>query len=147
MEKRYHGFEGLELYQVARAFRNKVSILSRLFPAEEKYILRKQVLRSSRSIIANNAGGYGRFYYPEFIEFCRIARGSLSETPDHLICAADEGYISVAQLEDCRSDSLHISRSLNGFIQYLNRQAQKSIKKAPILTNSTNTTNTTKTHA
>jgi four helix bundle protein len=145
MEKKYQGFEGLEVYQAARAFRIKISGLCKYFPADERYVLRKQLLRCARSISANIAEGYGRFYFPEFIQFCRIARGSLNETLDHLICAADEGFISAGQLEDCKSDFHRILRLLNGFIQYLNKQLSTKKQTMTTTTNTTNTTITTNT--
>ncbi|WP_232825708.1 four helix bundle protein [Algoriphagus litoralis] len=50
------------------------------FPAEEKFALSLQIRKSSRSITNNIAEGYGRFFYQENIQFCRISRGSLTET-------------------------------------------------------------------
>src|SRR5688500_12047995 len=122
MEKKYRGFEGLEVYQAARVFRIRVSHLTKSFPPEEKFTLKNQLLRIARSISVNIAEGYGRFHYPEFIQFCRIARGSLNETLDHLICAADEGYITDAELEECKNEFQLNLRLLNGFIHYLNKQ-------------------------
>ena len=139
MTKTYHGFEGLSVYQLARAFRKKVSQLCNDFPANEKFLLRDQLLRSSRSITANIAEGYGRFHYKEFIQFCRQARGSLTETLDHLLCAYDEKYIADKQLTDLRGDYNNLLRLLNGFINYL--QKQMAIQKNT--TNITNTTNST----
>jgi len=94
MTKTYDGFEGLHVYQSARNYRQKISLLCKELPASEKFLLKDQLIRSSRSITANIAEGYGRFHFKEFIQFCRQARGSLTETLEHLICAADEGYIS-----------------------------------------------------
>ena len=141
MEKKYQGFEGLEVYKAARAFRIMISKLTTRFPPEEKYTLKNQLLRSARSISANIAEGYGRFHYQEFVQFCRIARGSLNESFDHLICAYDEGYLSQKELDDCRKDYQNLLRSMNGWIHYLNKQKQNE----HILTNTTNSTNTTNT--
>ena len=43
------------------------------------------------------AEGHGRFHYQDETQFVRQARGSLSETLDHLICALDEEYITVVR--------------------------------------------------
>jgi len=53
-------------------------------PVEEKYCLSNQIRKTSISITANIAGGYGPYYYHEGIQFYRIARGSLYELKDHL---------------------------------------------------------------
>ena len=87
------GFRELEVWKEARKFRIEVSRLSKSFPESEKYRLVDQLLRSSRSITANMAEGYGRYHYQENIQFCRQARGSLMESLDHLISALDEEYI------------------------------------------------------
>jgi four helix bundle protein len=59
-------------------------------PEAEKYNLTNQIIRSSRSVTANIAEGFGRYHFQENIQFCRQARGSLVETLDHLYCCLDE---------------------------------------------------------
>lgn len=122
MEKIYQGFEGLEVYKSARNFRKEIALLVKAFPKVEEYNLKSQIVRSSRSITANIAEGYGRFHYQEFIQFCRQARGSLSETLEHLICAHDEQYITDEQLTALRIEFNNILKLLNGFISYLQKQ-------------------------
>ncbi|MFO8235016.1 MAG: four helix bundle protein [Bacteroidales bacterium] len=115
-------FEDLELYKECRKFRQDVSILTKSFPNEEKYRLKDQLLRSSRSITANIAEGHGRYHYQENIQFCRQARGSLSETLEHLICALDEGYIKETLLNEFRNCYDQCLKLLNGYIFYLKKQ-------------------------
>src|SRR5687767_5807178 len=86
-------FEELVIWQQARALRNEIFLLVKSFPNEEKYRLVDQIIRSSRSVAANIAEGFGRYHYQEFIQFCRHARGSLLETVEHLTCALDCNYI------------------------------------------------------
>ena len=81
--------------------------------------MRDQLLRSSRSVTANIAEGFGRYHYQENVQFCRQSRGSLSETLDHLICACDEGYISEQEFADLRKQVDKVWRLLNGYIRYL----------------------------
>lgn len=131
MDKIYQGFEGLDVYKCARVFRKKISVIAKNFPKTEEYLLKNQIIRSSRSISANIAEGYGRFHYQEFIQFCRQARGSLSETLEHLICAFDENYISEELLNDLRNDFQNLLRLLNGFIAYLQKQQLASKTNKP----------------
>ncbi len=93
-------FTELEAWKQARKIRNLISILTKKFPAEEKFRLTDQIIRCSRSIGNNLAEGHGRFHYQDNIRFCIIARGSLSETLDHLIVAVDENIISEETLRD-----------------------------------------------
>ena len=83
-------FTELEVWKQARTIRRCVSDLVKTFPVEEKFRLADQVIRSSRSIGNNIAEGHGRFHYQDNIRFCVMARGSLSETLDHLLVALDE---------------------------------------------------------
>jgi four helix bundle protein len=97
-----YSLEDLEVWKSARDFRKDVSDLSKTLPSREKFRLSDQIIRSSRSISANIAEGYGRYHYQENIQYCRIARGSLYETLDHIICAYDEKYIDEQKLKEFR---------------------------------------------
>lgn len=115
-------FTDLEVWKKSRVFRNKMFKLTKSFPTSEKYSLTDQLLRSSRSITANIAEGHGRFHHQENIRFCRMARGSLFESLDHLICALDCEYINEHYLEEIKLDIEEINRILNGYIGYLQKQ-------------------------
>lgn len=90
----YKGFKELECWKKAGELRNNISALTKTFPAEKKYKLTSQIIRSSRSITNNIAEGYGRFTYTDTPHFFIQARGSVTETTDHLLIAWDEKYIS-----------------------------------------------------
>lgn len=77
-------FTELEVWKQSRKIRMWVTDLTKRFPGEEKYRLADQIIRSSRSVGNNIAEGHGRFHYQDNIRFCIMARGSLSETLDHL---------------------------------------------------------------
>src|SRR5690625_2669965 len=99
----YRSFEELEGYKKCRAFKKEIiEVCNKLIPSNEKYMLISQIKRSSRSITANIAEGHGRYHYQENIQFCRQARGSLTETLDHLITALDEEYIKEDKLNKLR---------------------------------------------
>jgi len=116
------GFEELEIWKKARTLKIEISATVKSFPAEEKFRLVDQMIRSSRSIGALIAEGHGRFSYPDQIHFCVQARGSLTETINHLIDAMDANYISELVLEDYRIKFKELERMLNGYIIYLRNQ-------------------------
>jgi len=116
-----NNFEDLEVWKECRNLRKQVSEVLKSFPSEEKYRMNDQLIRASRSITANIAEGHGRFHYQENIQFCRQARGSLSETLDHFICALDENYISIDQLKVFRNQYNLCLKILNGYISYLQK--------------------------
>ncbi len=94
MNSNRFGFEELELWKKVRVFKLEVRKLVKTFPLEEKYKLTDQIIRSSRSINALISEGHGRFTYPDQIHYCIQARGSLTETINHLIDAFDEDTIT-----------------------------------------------------
>lgn len=115
-------FQDLKIWQESRELRQEVSKIAKSFPAKEQYSLTSQIIRSSRSVAANIAEGYGRFHFRETMQYARQARGSLYETHEHLLCAFDEGYLdkqSLSELEDLINNCV---RLLNGYINYLKAQ-------------------------
>lgn len=115
-------FTELEVWKQSRKIRNYISTLTKSFPSEEKYRLSDQVIRSSRSIGNNIAEGHGRYHYQDNIRFCIMARGSLSETLDHLMVAYDENIITEETLTNFRTEYDSCLRLLNGYIQYLKKK-------------------------
>ena len=95
----YKGYKDLECYKKARELRIDVSGLAKKFPALEKFMLISQIIRSSRAVTANIAEGYGRFTYADTKNFFVIARGSVTETMEHLTTAFDENYITGDELK------------------------------------------------
>ena len=98
------------------------------FPAEEKFRLSDQLIRCSRSIGNNIAEGHGRFHYQDNIRFCIIARGSLSETLDHMIIAKDENFISEGIFESFQSEYEQSLKLLNGYIQFIKRKKNNELE-------------------
>lgn len=116
------GIETLKAWKVARAFRNTIFNLTHSFSEEEKYLLKHQLLKSSRSVGNAIAKGYGCHKTEDMIRYCRIARGYLVETLDHLYIALDEKYISTQTFHLVEKEYEHLLKLLNGYIGYLKKQ-------------------------
>ena len=121
----YQSFEELEVWKKARQLKNDIFQLVKNFPAEEKYRLTDQLIRSSRSVNAQIAEGHGRRTYPDRLRFCVIARGSLSETLNHLIDALDCNYIDEQILIKFRNQVTEVEKLLNGYINFLDTKAKE----------------------
>ena len=116
-------FENLKVWQKAHElmlFVHREVVPS--FPKEEKWDLADQIRRSSKSVGANIAEGYGRFYYKDRVRFCYNARGSLTETENHLLDARHLEYISSQTYQKGRELATEAQRLLNGYIDYLKRE-------------------------
>ncbi len=114
-------FEELNCWKEAVLLRKELRPLIDNMPKHVEYRLKDQILRCLRSVTNNIAEGYGRFNYQENIQFCRISRGSLFETIDHLIIAKEENYISEDELIIRKAEINKCLAILNGYINYLKR--------------------------
>lgn len=121
----YQSFEDLEVWKKSRELKMEITCLAKSFPSNEKFRLTDQLIRSSRSVNAQIAEGHGRKTWPDKLRFCVIARGSLTETLNHLIDACDEGIISEDILKKFRIKINEVERLLNGYISYLDRMSKE----------------------
>ena len=121
----YQNFEDLEVWKKSRELKKEIARLAKTFPADEKFRLTDQLIRSSRSVNAQIAEGHGRKTWPDKLRFCVIARGSLSETLNHLIDAYDAELISEDILQNFRIKINEVERLLNGYISYLDRMSKE----------------------
>ena len=131
---KYQTFEDLEVYQVAREFREAMYQVGRRLPETEKFALASQIRRAAVSLTNNIAEGHGRFHFLEQIKFMLQARGSLEELLDDLNVCIDENYSPVEQIDKLKSDGWRVHRLINGYIRFLrSRTAEKSsrIQESP----------------
>jgi len=121
----YKGYKDLDCYKQARELRIFISNLVKKFPPKENFLLLSQIIRSSRSITANIAEGYGRFTYTDTRNFFIIARGSTTETMEHLCTAFDENYIADEELKIGEEKCEAVFKLINGYINYLDLSKKK----------------------
>jgi four helix bundle protein len=126
MQEISFGFESLEIWKKARQFKIEICVEARLLPAEEKFRLADQLIRSVRSINALLSEGHGRFTYADQLHYCVQSRGSLSETINHLIDAYDEQHISLERLNYFKIKGKELEKIINGYIGYLRKQRDTS---------------------
>lgn len=120
-----------------RELKKEIAGLVKQFPSEEKFRLTDQIIRSSRSIISQIAEGHGRRTYPGRLRFCIIARGSLSETLNHLVDAYDSKYIYSEVLYYFRNKIEELERILNGYIKFMDNKVNNKLSLSTFLTLST----------
>ena len=118
-------FEDLDRYKAGRELRRTISRRARTLPGEEQFRLKDQIIRSSRSITANIAEGFGRHHPQENLQFCRQSRGSLMETLEHLNTALDEDLLGEDQYVSMRDQWNQVRALLSGYISYLQKLAPK----------------------
>jgi four helix bundle protein len=96
--------------------------ISRSWPKEETYGLTAQARRAAVSVCANIAEGYGRENRGSYIQFLRIAQGSLKEVETHLELAALIGIESKERI----AGPLEQAESVGKLLRLLVRRLEQS---------------------
>jgi four helix bundle protein len=91
--------------------------LTQQFPKEELYGITSQIRRAAGSVPANIAEGNGRESRKEYIQFLRIAQGSLKELETHLLLAARVGLTSTNAVEPPLAQSESQGKQLRALIR------------------------------
>jgi four helix bundle protein len=86
----------------------------------------KQIIRSSDSIAANIAEGYGRYHFKENKQFCFYSRDSILETKTWLTKARNRKFISDEKFDDLIEKLETIHKKLNAYMKFIGKsQATK----------------------
>ena len=91
--------------------------ISKMFPKEDLFGLTSQLRRSSASVAANIAEGHGRESSATFVQYLRIAQGSLKETETHIILAGRLELASSTILKAALSSCEDIGKMLRSLIR------------------------------
>jgi four helix bundle protein len=94
---------------------------TKAYPSSETYGLTSQTRRAATSIAANISEGYGRENRGSYMQFLRIAQGSLKELETHLIVAQRLGYIDAVTEETLLSKSEDVGKMLRALIRSLEK--------------------------
>lgn len=81
-------YRDLLVWQQAIELATEIYKSTRAWPKHELYGLTQQVRRAAVSVPANIAEGYGREVRGSYVQFLRVAQGSLKEVETHLIIAS-----------------------------------------------------------
>ncbi len=110
-------YRDLVAWQQAVDLAASVYTLSQRWPREELYGLTSQARRAAVSVSANIAEGYGRDNLGSYLQFLRIAQGSLKELESHLLVAKRVGVADDVQSTLDEAD--RVGRVLGGLIRKL----------------------------
>ena len=107
----------LAIWQRSMTLAKAVYVLTKNFPAEERYALCDQLRRAVVSVPSNIAEGSARQTARDFRHFLGIAKGSLAEIDTQLLLAVELGY--VANIESLEGEILSLVKMINAFISSL----------------------------
>jgi four helix bundle protein len=89
------------------------------WPKQETYGLTSQVRRAAASVPANIAEGYGRENLGSYLQFLRVAQGSLKELETHLLIAQQVGIADDDAMDRLLDQADKVGRILGGLIRKL----------------------------
>lgn len=127
MSNAIKSFTELVVWQKAHQLMLNIYKFMDELPIEEKYNRTSQLRRSSSSVPANIAEGFGRYHYQENIQFCRQARGSLEETKNHIIASRDLLQAPIDLCDRLLKDCEEIRIMLNCYIKSIKVTKENSI--------------------
>ena len=93
--------------------------VTREFPRDELYGLTSQIRRAATSIPANIAEGHGRDSTGQFVQFLRIAQGSVKELETHLIVAQRVNLMVAERAAQLLATCDELGRMLRSLIRTL----------------------------
>ncbi len=109
----------LVVWQRAMDLVVRVYDVTRDWPKDELYGLTSQARRSAVSVPANIAEGYGREALGAYINFLRMAQGSLKELETHIEVASRVRILEDDVLKSLLSDAESVGKLLRALIRKL----------------------------
>ncbi len=118
-------YKELDVWQKGIEIVDEIYTLTSVFPRDEQYGLTGQMRRSAVSIPSNIAEGFSRGHTPEYMQFIRIALGSLAELDTQFTIACRRNYINSDSAEKLTDKLDHEARMLMNLIKSLKNRENK----------------------
>jgi four helix bundle protein len=118
-DRKTQAFEDLRVWQEAMELAVEVYKISRNFPDSEQFAITNQIRRSSTSVSANIAEGFGRQSQKEKLQFFSIAYGSLLETKSFLYLSERLEYINKEDLNSLLEKITILQKQMNSLTKVI----------------------------
>jgi len=119
-------YKDLKMWQKANVLVNKIFDSIEVFPKNiGGETVARQVIRSSTSIAANIAEGYGGRKGKEYVSYLYQARRSIPETDYWLYLASQRRFITEQDYEELSKEYSEILLMINSAISKLRRQSER----------------------
>ncbi len=115
-------YRDLRVWQQAMDLAEACYRTTREFPKEELYGITSQMRRAAVSVAANIAEGHGREGRGEFIQFLRVAQGSLKELETHLLLSQRVGLASTKTVDSILARCEATGKMLRALIRSLQQK-------------------------
>ncbi len=116
-----NNFQDLEVWKSAVGLAKEIYICTSSGQFLKDYSLKDQVRRSVISVSSNIAEGFERNNNNEFIQFLKIAKGSIGELRSQLYIAKEINYIDKIKYNTLDAQLYTLSLQVGKFLSYLRR--------------------------
>ena len=123
-EPSFTSYRDLRVWQDAMVIAERSYGVTASFPREETFGLISQIRRSAVSIAANVAEGHGREVTGSFIQFLRVAQGSLKELETHLLLSQRLDLGDRRAIDDVLDLCDGLGRQMRALIRSLQHRAR-----------------------
>ena len=117
-----NSYQDLKVWQQGLQLAEECYLLTKGYPREELFGMTSQIRRASAAIPANIAEGWGREGTREYIQFLRVAQGSLKELETHLILSQRVGLARQEQVTPLLHRTTEIGKMIRSLIGSLQRK-------------------------
>jgi four helix bundle protein len=115
-------FKDLRIFQIAENLNHEIEKIIETLPPSERFRLKDQILRSSRSISANIAEGYAKkAYQADLVKHLRYALGSSDETQSHIQLITKSKLIEDEKLTGLMRQYKNLSVRIVNFINTIQK--------------------------
>ena len=114
---RIEKFEDLNAWQEARKLNHLVYEIAKTKIIKVDYDLAQHMRKTSISVMANIAEGFGRFSFKDKKQFFTIARGSITELKSHCYVALDEKFLTESDFKQLYEQCGTVGRLISGLIR------------------------------
>ena len=112
-------FQDLEAWKLASELSDLVYRMTDTGPVAAEATFRQQIRESSASAASNIAEGFGRYYPRENAAFVRCAKGSLTETENHLLLGKRRKWITEAAFNEAWELTERALKATTRYLAYL----------------------------
>jgi four helix bundle protein len=118
--------EKLWIWQKAHDLHLQICKICFTLPGHERYNLRPQIERSSKSVKDNIAEGNESYYYKDKMKGYFIARKEAGETQNHLREMEGKGYYPPSKIQVMIDVYEEVKRGINGMIKRISEKKDAS---------------------
>ena len=122
MDEEVRSYRDLIVWQRGMALASACYRKTRSFPRDEIYGLTSQIRRAATSIPTNIAEGNGRENTGTYVNFLRVAQGSLEELETLMLIAQDAEIMSATEASELLESCEAVGKPLRGLIRSMQRR-------------------------